>query len=65
VLNKLKLVWNESGLQATLETQILTGFLWISAEIPLDPRPLKELYMMRWTLRVMWLSIGDDMSHHW
>jgi len=36
VLNKLKLIWNESGLQAILEQQILTGFLWISAEIPLE-----------------------------
>jgi len=36
VLNKLKLIWNESGLQAILEPQILTGFLWIPAEIPLE-----------------------------
>jgi len=28
-------------------------------------RPLKELYLMRWTLGVMWPSIGDDMGRHW
>jgi len=36
VLNELKLIWNESRLQAILEPQILTGFLWISAEITLE-----------------------------
>jgi len=27
---------NYPGLKANLEAQILTGFLWISAEIPLE-----------------------------
>jgi len=55
-----ELVWAKSYLDA----QILTNFLWSSAEIWLETL-FKSSKRMMWSLMVMWPSIGDDMGHCW
>jgi len=56
---------NSSGLKANLEAQILTSFLWILVQIPLETSWKSSWWWCGPCLKVMWPSIVDDLGHHW